>query len=215
MVHIGVDGCKEGWVVARDDGTVTVRVVRALAEALEPGIVVVDIPYGLVDEPERKAVLAARRFLAKFKKNSSVFPSPGLAVLHLDDYAEANALSKTRYDKGLTKQTFELRHKIREAEALATDPRLYEGHPEVSFAVMGGVQLPPKRTPEGQAKRRALLRHHLGVTDFQVPVGAATDDLLDALALLWSARRVAQGQARTFPAPPPTLPARPKRTIFL
>ena len=168
MVCVGVDGCPHGWVVARDDGRPP-YVVRTVAEALDGDVVLVDIPYGLVDAPQRPADLAARRFLAKFGKNSSVFPSPGIAVLYIESYVEANNVSKTRYDKGLTKQTFELRHKIREGEALATLANLYEGHPEVSFAVMSGQRLRPKRTPQGQEERKALLRHHLGAADFQPP----------------------------------------------
>ena len=72
---------------------------------------------------------------------------------------------------------------------------LYEVHPELSFAAMACAPLADsKHTPAGLAVRRDLLAG-AGIALPPRVVGAAENDLLDAAAIAWSARRVAVGQA--------------------
>src|SRR5205085_3782793 len=79
----------------------------------------------------------------------------------------------------------------------ALQRRVREAHPEVSFALLNGRQLRfPKKRPEGEAERRLLLRPVFG--ELPPVAGAARDDVIDAYALLWSARRVAQNEARVL-----------------
>jgi predicted RNase H-like nuclease len=90
--------------------------------------------------------------------------------------------------------------------------RIHEVHPEVAFWSMNGeaALAEPKKvkgTPYGPglALRRDLLRR-AGLPDAAVtaapPRGAAIDDLLDALAGLVVARKIAEGRGRPFPDPP-------------
>ena len=91
--------------------------------------------------------------------------------------------------------------------------RVFEVHPEVSFWAMGsGVpNVYGKHTLLGREERREFL---VDVFDSDVvetctavmPVRAVAglDDLYDALAALWTARRIKRGIAKTFPAVPPT-----------
>jgi len=63
-----------------------------------------------------------------------------------------------------------------------------------------GTPLPAsKKTDEGRRRREELLRAHLpgaaGPLEAARPRGAAADDLLDALAVLWTAERYRCGQA--------------------
>lgn len=65
-----------------------------------------------------------------------------------------------------------------------------------------------KRTAQGLAERRVLIERHFGLVVDQlwgsVPKGiAAKDDLLDALAALWTARRLASGHAVALPSESP------------
>jgi predicted RNase H-like nuclease len=72
---------------------------------------------------------------------------------------------------------------------------VYEVHPEVTFCAWAGEELPPKKTREGAEARRALVKAHFG----EIPPlarGMHENDLLDALAALWTAERIAQGNAR-------------------
>ena len=78
-----------------------------------------------------------------------------------------------------------------------------EVHPELSFLALAGASraLPPKRRTDGLRVRRELLA--AVAPDGELRLGAwaaprrdaALDDLLDAYAALWSARRHAAGGA--------------------
>jgi predicted RNase H-like nuclease len=80
-------------------------------------------------------------------------------------------------------------------------PRLYEVHPELAFAALAGAPIPEsKHTSAGLAIRRELLTQAGLALPARVP-GAAENDLLDAAAVAWSARRIAVGQAVTVTNP--------------
>jgi predicted RNase H-like nuclease len=187
----GVDGCRAGWVVADDAGVV---VVASFADvlALSHDVVGVDIPIGLLSEPGPRACdVEARRLLGR-PRASSVFPAPPRAALAWRSWADAS---------GLSRQAFNLLAKIGEVDALMTpslQDRVFEVHPEVSFAVMAGAPMAhAKRTAAGRAERLGLLPASAGSASVR---GAAGDDVLDAYAVLWSARRAAEGQARRLGA---------------
>jgi predicted RNase H-like nuclease len=204
LIVAGADGCRTGWVVCRrdEDGTLDVRVVKALAEACEGlSILAVDMPIGLADAPRpgRACEGEARKLLPG--KTSSVFPTPCRPALACTTYARANATSK-KLGAGLTQQTFHLFPKLRELDELLRTTRklrriVYEAHPELAFARLNGGKpvLSKKRRPEGYAERAKLLARH----GFQTPVdrlpGAARDDILDAIAVCRTATLIAAGTA--------------------
>jgi predicted RNase H-like nuclease len=80
--------------------------------------------------------------------------------------------------------------------ALPADTVL-EVHPELAFAALAGAPMPhPKRSAAGRAERIAALRPAVAGIDrlaAQRLAGSAVDDVLDACALAWSARRLAAG----------------------
>lgn len=109
---------------------------------------------------------------------------------------------------GLSRQSYALREKILEVDALArSEPRVHEVHPEISFRAMAGESVDvwfPKKTWNGLAQRRRCLAE-AGIVvpnDLQGAGRAAADDVLDAAAAAWSARRIATGRASTLPDPP-------------
>ena len=197
----GVDGCRVGWVVASDDGTnVRVTVETSFAPVLQRFQVIgVDMPIGLPATWDRAADRAARRFLSP--RSATVFPTPPRQLLDARTYAEANAISRNLFGKGLTKQTYNLFAKLREVDALITVAdveRVIEVHPECALRAMTGSVLPSKRTAGGRVLRRELLRPIFGnVVDTRL-AGAAVDDVLDALAVLWSVRRYVAGEHIVF-----------------
>jgi predicted RNase H-like nuclease len=108
-------------------------------------------------------------------------------------------------EKSCSKQAAAILPKVREVDRLMTPARqlrIREGHPELSFAVMnGGVPLQfNKRCVEGQSERIALLRRHF--SGLALPRSGMAGDMVDALAMLWSAERVAEGIHLTLPARP-------------
>ena len=165
-------------------------------------------------------------------RGSSVFSAPCRPVVEVfregGGYAEALAASRASGPAavGLTKQAWNIAAKIAEADELATprlqrSGRLVECHPELVFARLagsGGALAPvtePKRTPAGRARRLALLasaglaRGPAGLDALTRPgrsadgsVRAAADDVVDALACLLCAARVAAGSANRFGGEP-------------
>jgi predicted RNase H-like nuclease len=134
-----------------------------------------------------------------------VFAIPPRPVWECQTYAEANRACRDLTGKGFSVQAWGLRRKIAEAEefrrgALAAllPARLYEVHPELSFAALAGAPVPDsKHTQAGLTIRRELLAR-AGITLPAKVAGAGENDLLDAAAIAWSARRIATGQATTL-----------------
>jgi len=223
----GVDGCRNGWVVAlaRPDGSdVRVRVVPRFADVLTaaeaPAVIAVDIPIGLperVGYGGRAAENAVRPLLGA--RQSSVFSVPSRAALAAQDYREACgiALATSEPPRKVSKQLFMIAPKIREVDVcLRADDsaaaRVYEVHPELAFWRLNGERAldEPKKVKSrcyepGLALRRQLLvgaGFPADVVDAPPPAGAGPDDLLDALACAAIARRIHEGLARPFPDPP-------------
>ena len=210
---LGVDACRAGWVgallAASGHGTPHLVVGPTVADLLrqvgELAVVAIDIPIGLPDDSRREADVQTRRFVGGAKA-SSVFTTPVRAAVYAPTYAEANAVSRERVGIGLSRQAFALRRSIQEVDGwwrAGPPAHVVEVHPEASFAMITGAALTSrKRTAAGAAERRAALASvGIGVPGV-VPRGAAADDVLDACAAAWTAHRVAQGRARTFPDEP-------------
>jgi predicted RNase H-like nuclease len=201
-VVAGVDGCRAGWVVALAPrarrGRVTLRLVARIEDVLALSAVAtaIDIPIGLPDSGARACDVDARRLLGP--RRSSVFPAPVRACVGAPTYAAALAAHRSADGRGLSKQAFHLLPKIAEVD-MALSPHLQrvvgEAHPELAFARLAGAPLAPKRTSEGIAARRALLRAELGIESPVAPRGSRVDDVLDAVVLTLTARRMAAGTA--------------------
>ncbi len=205
---LGVDGCKVGWVGVRWDDSTEVLVAATIAELVEAvgpvEAVAIDIPIELPADVPRVAEGLARKLLPG--RASTVFNAPAAAVLDAADYPAANAANKAALGLGLSKQTWYLVPKIRDVhDWLTTSPSVpvVEAHPEVCFAAMnGGVLVDGKTTAAGEALRRTLLVAHGLDVIAERRRGVAVDDVLDAAATAWTARRVADGVAERIPAEP-------------
>jgi predicted RNase H-like nuclease len=208
-VVAGVDACRGGWIaIVLDDGRFAdalfasgfARLLDGLARAAAVGV---DIPIGLPDEGPRAADLAARAFVGP--RRGSVFPTPPRAALLAATYAEARQVLPS-----LSAQSFALGRKILEVEG-CIEERVFEVHPEVSFAALAGRHLRhSKRSWNGQMERRRLLSAAGVVLPEELAAGeAAADDVLDAAIAAWSAARRANGEAATLPVGPPLQDGRP------
>ncbi|MGX7875653.1 DUF429 domain-containing protein [Mesorhizobium sp. ORM6] len=204
-----------------------------LAANPDDAIVAVDMPIGLPafsgkggrgPEARVRPLLGARQ--------SSVFSIPSRAALYADTdnfttveawhaaHGRASEVARATSDppRGVSIQAFGIFSKIREIDKLLIARpdlrgRVFESHPEVAFCRLNGdqaMQLPKKIkgsvNPAGMAERKALLCRHgydMGFLDQPPPRGAAADDFLDAAVMMLIAGRIAGGQARPFPDPPP------------
>jgi predicted RNase H-like nuclease len=204
-VIIGVDGCRGGWLVVSDhgDGTTEVAVHRTFGDVLALGaaLVAVDIPIGLPAVGPRACDVTARRRLGR--RGSSVFPAPVRAVLGAADHTEALVRSRAASGRGLSVQAWNLVPKIVEVdERVAPGDAVAEVHPELSFATLGGGPLGSrKRELAGRVERLGLLEGDFPDVAERLagrPPGCAADDVLDAYATLWTARRITAGRAESL-----------------
>lgn len=217
QVLAGVDGCKGGWVaVVESGGVVEALVVASVAELLSKlgaGLLVaIDIPIGLTDSGARLCDVAARKFL-KAPRASSVFPAPIRPVLKAQRYEDARRIHQEVDGKGISKQAFAIYPKIREVDDLlrstsALQRRIREVHPEVSFAYWNECRAmsEAKHSEAGADERERLIdRDWPGVRTRlrpTLPRSVKRDDLNDAFAALWTARRIANNTAITLPERP-------------
>ncbi|MGW7366277.1 DUF429 domain-containing protein [Streptomyces sp. NPDC054841] len=212
---LGIDACPGGWVAVelREGRFAGARVGTCLRSLLREagnaavGVVAVDMPLGLLDAGWRRADTEAAALLGRLR--GSVFRVPPHAVWQEEDYEAANRRCRELTGSGLSRQSWGLAAKLREANDCLADTggdRLFEVHPEVSFrALAQGTPLPHrKKSWAGQMTRRSLLAA-AGIVlpdDLQDAGRVPPDDVLDAAAAAWSAHRIAQGRAQCLPDPP-------------
>ena len=183
----------------------SVAVAATLGGLPLAGVTGIDMPLGLLSAGWREADLLARRALGR--RGVTVFAIPPRPVWECATYAEANRVCRELTGKGFSVQAWGLRRKIAEADefrrASSSLPQvqLCEVHPELSFAALAGAPLSDsKHTRAGLAIRRELLVR-AGITLPPKVAGVPENDLLDAAAVAWSARRIVAGQAAVLTSP--------------
>ncbi len=209
MRVLGVDGCRGGWVgVVLEDDEEPVAMfaasIGALAEATGPVTAIgIDIPLHLNHDADRPCDAAARKLIAPC--GSRVFNAPVRDVLSAKTYDEALRISRQRCGKGISKQTWHLVPKIAEVGAwfVGAPCPVYEVFPEAAFgAMVGRVVSERKRSRDGEEIRRRALDAQWVAPPARLS-GVGRDDLLDACAVAWSARRLAHGEGACVPDLPP------------
>lgn len=215
---VGVDGARGAWLaVWEEGGALAFRVYDqplALCTSHPRAVIAVDIPMGLSDYGPRAPDMEARRMVGG-RRASSIFSAPVRGILDATAQQEASHRHRAIDGRGFGAQAFGILPKIRLWDSLLVgdatlQARVFEIHPEVSFAALVGGRglVESKRSVEGIARRTALLSREFGEARVQALVAAcprrmaATDDVLDALVGLWSAKRIMTGVAVTLPSPP-------------
>ena len=225
----GIDGYTGGWIaVVIDDGNFATAQVFSnddletliASNAIEYAIV--DIPIGLIsgkdaDNPKQKTrdtETAMRKFLKK--RHVCVFNTPcrqALDTIDENDYWLASDVNRKILGVKLTKQTFYIMEKIREADVIVQklgQDKIREGHPEVSFKVLANdkvLNLENKKTNGGKKQRIDFLEGAgFNCTNLKQHLPnhkpAKLDDLLDAAVLAWSATRWKNNEHKSFPSTP-------------
>ena len=216
----GADGCPGGWICVTLD-TLMNRTGHArygdaaslMLQSPRPLVLTIDIPIGLSDAGPRACDTAARALLGA-PRCRSVFPSPIRPAIRAPDRLKASAITKGADGRLVGVQSWAIYPKIREVDA-AISPSIQqwcvEVHPEVCFRAWNGNMAMPysKKTSQGRAAREALITGTFGATArAEVRTAYARglvsdDDINDAFAALWTARRIAAGTAVTIPPVPP------------
>lgn len=208
----GIDGCQSRWLAIAHVPGSSSFVAQVLATSELPAqawaLAAIDIPIGLPDSGAREADGAARKFVGP--RASSVFPCPIRPALDAASWEEACEITYRHNGHRISRQTFGILPKIRAVDECvrSTDlgQRLFEVHPEVSFASwQGSPMLHAKKDARGHEQRRALIARHFGPEAFASVVAqigtrsVAADDIADAFAALWSAERLLSGTAQRLP----------------
>jgi len=218
--YLGVDLSAGKWagvlLAARQDVCVVAEDIESLvakASAVQkPVAIAIDIPIQPPVSGVRPADTAIRKVLRG--RGSALFTTPVLAALEAPDYATAVQLNKEAQGLGLSKQAFALARGIVDvhrwlARGGMPGVAVFECHPELSFAHMVNPRNPApvefgKKSWEGM-RRRIRMLHGAGI-DIQYirdELGqVAADDLIDASAAAWTARRYATGIAVRYPPDP-------------
>lgn len=210
----GVDGYKGGWIatIQGNDDKAHVEYFPTfsdLAKKTDLNLIVIDIPIGLPQPGSpRRADIEVRKLLRQ--RGCCVFPAPIRPLLKCHTQAQATTEGRQLEGKGCPIMLWCIIPKIKEVDSLmrtqaGLKARVKEGHPEVTFAVMNGDQPIPvsKHKREGQQIRLELLREWFGDRprdDCHAKPGAR-EDIIDAYAMLWTARRFVNdsGRVRRFP----------------
>jgi predicted RNase H-like nuclease len=208
----GIDGCRSRWLaIAHMPGsssfTAQILATNELAAQLWK-LAAIDIPIGLPDRGAREADSLARNFIGP--RYRSVFPCPIRPALDATSWKEACEITYQHNGHRVSPPTFGILPKIRAVDEFvrSTDlrQRLFEVHPEVSFASwQGAPMLHAKKDARGHEQRRDLIARHFGPEAFASVVAqidsrkVAADDIADAFAALWSAERLLAGTAQRLP----------------
>ena len=208
----GVDGCVAGWLaiwVDPNGGQPSSRVfpdASSLFASDDWAVTAVDIPIGLPTHGPRECDVAARRLLRD--RRSSVFPAPLRCTLSANTYEEACELSaRASGGKKLSKQAFAILPKIRQIDDFLRRERsrsatVHEVNPEACFTYWNGGQPMQyaKRSGFGFVERFRLVEQAFpGCAERfrnEHPANQVSDDdILDALAALWTALRLHKSSA--------------------
>ena len=216
----GVDGCKGGWFVVFHHlgrGNMAYDVKATFADVLNllqgASVIAVDIPIGLLDAAERggRACDSEARKLLQERRNS-VFSPPVRPATRHDNYNSANRANRLSSSSriGISLPAFAISHKIREVD-YEISPKLqtqvFEVHPELCFLEMAGSWMKyRKKSVRGYKERGKLLNDFREVVEKfekERPRNVAKDDVLDACAACWTAKRIHEKTAKQIPSDPP------------
>jgi predicted RNase H-like nuclease len=202
----GVDGCRKGWVVVFNGNAFVCESFAAVLAGLpDDAIVAVDIPIGLEEQYTfggRECDRLARAQLGRLR-GTSVFPAPPRPALPARSLSAARSLGWPA-----TLQALNISEKVEQVDHAMTpalQDRVFEVHPELSFSELNGGHpvVSKKRIRAGRDERWALLECARQTKPERPHAGEAEDDLLDACAAAWSARRIARDGGGCLPEDPP------------
>ena len=204
---IGIDGTSSGWIASignsKNKYVTKIEFFEDLDKLLllhPESIIVIDMPIELNKKKYlRKCDILAKKYLGK-NFQSSIFIPPLKNILECATFQDANKLSKKIAGKGLSKQSWYLKNKIREVRELAkVSNKIYEGHPECSFKMLKTESLKAKKKSVLGIFERLDLLEKAGLDPLSVNLQfdnnstIKIDDVLDSMVLFITALRIYEG----------------------
>ncbi|HUB63494.1 MAG TPA: DUF429 domain-containing protein [Methylocella sp.] len=222
----GVDGCKAGWIAVTfppdAPGRAEVKVFdtfASLAGALQRDrVIAIDMPIGLPEHAikgGRKPDWRAKTFLGPRRGSVFLVPSRQAVYTYEEGYARVCDVARETSvpPRAPSIQAYSIFPRIQQIDQMLRQDevlrrRVFEVHPEVSFAMMNGAPLTEPKKVRGRDHepgiklRKRLLAGQgfaLGFLETKTPRGAALNDFYDACACAWSAKRILSQTASVFP----------------
>ncbi len=215
QILVGVEPCPGGWLVVPGNmqgismAPQPAYVLSSLADVLDNrpsfSVIALHAPVGLTEEPaERRLCDTTARALLGARAGAAV-PGPSRRLLDVRTYEEAKAIDPS-LDIVRWRSLPKAVEAIREVQSWR-QRAVWEVNPELAFRQMneGDPLRYGRRSVHGLQERKALLDAKLPGTERVLrdrPKGVREAKLLDALADLWTARRI-MARAITRLADPP------------
>lgn len=213
----GVDGCKNGWIVALADSwpcSTPLQIefcpdfAAVLRTTTQCAAVAVDMPIGLPDGAEARGCdFEAQRALGP--QRSSIFLAPPRRSLDARDPREFQRIHREIRGVGAGLPVWGIVPKMLEVNlAFEQDStlqeRVFEFHPELTWRrIAGRQQLSRKKTAAGIVERIAILNRTAGswtpIEALEIPGKPAIDDILDAISGLAAAHAFVNADQRDAP----------------
>ena len=232
-LYIGIDGCREGWVLAAlDRGRLRIEKFCTIEDIMQrypsADAYLIDMAIGLREKAKDIRPEDDARKLLKGRE-STVFPIPCRQAVYVEGEgkketeAASKAVNRAILGKSLSKQTLAIIPRIRELDEFLNRHQEYknilcESHPELCFArLKGEVVLSHKSDIFGIMERTEILSGYVEIEDTDMAlrlsgkIGCRPDDILDALCLAVTAGIKAHGLCTTVPE----MPERDARDILM
>jgi len=213
---IGIDGCKSGWITAKilENKSISFQIIENLNDRYlqESNLshIGIDIPLQLSHSGKRLAEIEARSLLKN--RACTIFSPPTLNALRAKSYIDACDVNFKECGKRISKQSWNLFPKIREAQAFLENNSIsklgiFEVHPELSFMAMNDMSLivESKKTDIGREIRINLIKKFFPRFSFKSvrnkfkKTQVLDDDILDSISVLWSTQRIVDNIANFVP----------------
>ncbi|NMJ77356.1 DUF429 domain-containing protein [Nanohaloarchaea archaeon] len=182
----GVDGTNQGWVIAEyRDRSWEISFEQNL-EDTEDETLIIDIPIGLPKNKVRECDSKARDLLSP-QRHYSVFNCPTREAVYAETYNQACDINEAKTGKKISKQSWNITPKIREADKQAQKGKnLEEGHPEVFFKALKKNSVKnSKNSKQGLKDRKKVLKKYgdISALDGFDAENVTEDDIVDAMVL--------------------------------
>jgi predicted RNase H-like nuclease len=222
-LYVGVDRSDESWVAVAftGDGFDHASVFDSIGECWSAyderaRRILVGVPIGLVEsgEPDRRCDELARSVLGE--RSATIRTPPVREATRKQRYSTANRVHRRKTGHDLSEQAFARSDSLARVDELLQElpeaaAAIRESHPEVCFRAFDGEPLSySKRTAGGYAERMRVLAHYdrdaaptvQKAAEATGGTAAAVDDVLDAVALAYTAQP-GDGELYTLPPEPP------------
>ena len=213
---IGIDGCKAGWIIAKtlEDKSISFQIIKNLNDDYlkesNVSLIGIDIPLRLSSTVKRLAEIEARVLLKN--RACTIFSPPTLNALTAKNYIDACKINFKECGKKISKQSWNLFPKIKEAQEFLENKSIielgvFEVHPELSFMAMNDMNLirASKKTVIGREIRIKLIQKFFPKFSFESVRNkykknqVLDDDILDSVSVLWSTQRIVDNIAQFVP----------------